>query len=382
MTPTVPFNRPWLCGRELHYIAQAIQSGHSSGNGAFTDRCQKLLQQLLGVERALLTTSCTDALEMAALLLDLGPGDEVIVPSYTFVSTANAFALRGAQLVFSDVRPDTLNLDEAKLESLITERTRAIVVVHYASVGCEMDAIMEIARRTRVPVIEDNAQGLFARYRGRPLGSFGALATLSFHETKNISCGEGGALLVNDPALVERAEILWEKGTNRAKFSRGEVDKYSWVDLGSSFLPSDLVAAFLLAQLEQREEIQQRRCRIWEKYRDRLSAWASAHNVRLPFLPKHCEPSWHMFYLLLPSRVQRDGLIRHLRERDILSVFHYVPLHTSPMGRRVGVAGDCPVTEEISEQLIRLPFYNDMTEAEQEWVLEAVLDYDLGQKDT
>jgi len=382
MPPTVSFNRPWLCGRELHYIAQAIQSGHSSGNGAFTDRCQKLLQQLLGVERALLTTSCTDALEMAALLLELGPGDEVIVPSYTFVSTANAFALRGAQLVFSDIRPDTLNLDEANLESLITERTRAIVVVHYGSVGCEMDAIMEIAGRTRVPVIEDNAQGLFARYRGRSLGSFGALATLSFHETKNISCGEGGALLVNDPALVERAEILWEKGTDRAKFSRGEVDKYSWVDLGSSFLPSDLVAAFLLAQLEEREEIQQRRCRIWEKYSDRLSAWASAHNVRLPFLPKHCEPSWHMFYLLLPSRVQRDGLIRHLRERDILSVFHYVPLHTSPMGRRVGVTDDCPVTEEISERLVRLPFYNDMTEAEQEWVLEAVLDYDLDRKTT
>ncbi len=382
MTPTIPFNRPWLCGRELHYIAQAIQSGHSSGNGAFTGRCQNLLQQLLGVERALLTTSCTDALEMAALLLDLGPGSEVIVPSYTFVSTANAFALRGAQLVFSDIRPDTLNLDEAKLESLITERTGAIVVVHYASVGCEMDTIMEIAQRYRVPIVEDNAQGLFARYRGRPLGSFGALATLSFHETKNISCGEGGALLVNDPALVERAEILWEKGTNRAKFSRGEVDKYSWVDLGSSFLPSDLLAAFLLAQLEERDEIQQRRRRIWEKYRDRLSAWASGHNVRLPFLPEHCEPSWHMFYLLLPSRVQRDGLIRHLSERNILSVFHYVPLHTSPMGRRVGVPGDCPVTEEISERLVRLPFYNDMGEAEQEWVLEAVLDYDLGRKAT
>jgi dTDP-4-amino-4,6-dideoxygalactose transaminase len=378
MAPTIPFNRPWLCGRELHYIAEAIQSGHSSGNGAFTHRCQKLLQQLLGVERALLTTSCTDALEMAALLLDLGPGDEVIVPSYTFVSTANAFALRGTQIVFSDVRPDTLNLDEAKLESLITERTRAIVVVHYASVGCEMDAIMEIARRYHVPVIEDNAHGLFARYRGRPLGSFGALATLSFHETKNISCGEGGALLVNDPALIERAEILWEKGTNRAKFFRGEVDKYSWVDLGSSFLPSDVVAAFLLAQLEERDEIQRRRRRIWENYRDQLSEWANAHGVRLPFLPDSCEPSWHMFYLVLQSRVHRDGLIRHLRERDILSVFHYVPLHTSPMGKRLSATGDCPVTEEISERLVRLPFYNNMTEPEQECVVSAVLDYDPG----
>jgi dTDP-4-amino-4,6-dideoxygalactose transaminase len=284
--------------------------------------------------------------------------------------------------VFSDIRPDTLNLDEAKLESLITERTRAIVVVHYASVGCEMDAIMEIARRYRVPVVEDNAHGLFARYRGQPLGSFGALATLSFHETKNISCGEGGALLVNDPALVERAEILWEKGTDRAKFFRGEVDKYSWVDLGSSFLPSDVVAAFLLAQLEEREEIQQRRRRIWEQYRDRLSGWANAHDVRLPFLPESCEPSWHMFYLVLPSRVHRDGLIRHLRERDILSVFHYVPLHTSPMGRRLGATGDCPVTEEISQRLVRLPFYNDMTEVEQEWVIEAVLDYELSREAT
>jgi len=382
MTHTIPFNRPWLCGRELHYIAQAIQSGHSAGNGPFTGRCQKLLQQLLGVERALLTTSCTDALEMTALLLNLEPGDEVIVPSYTFVSTANAYALRGAKIVFSDVRPDTLNIDETKLESLITERTRAIVVVHYASIGCEMDTIMEIARRHRVPVIEDNAHGLFASYRGRPLGSFGALATLSFHETKNISCSEGGALLVNDPALIERAEILWEKGTNRSQFFRGEVDKYSWVDLGSSFLPSDLVAAFLLAQLEEREQIQERRRRIWEKYRDRLSAWADAHDVRLPFLPKHCEPSWHMFHLILPSLAHRDEFIRHLRERDILSVFHYVPLHDSPMGKRVGVAGDCPVTEETSERLVRLPFYNDMTEEEQERVIEAVLDYDLSPKTT
>jgi dTDP-4-amino-4,6-dideoxygalactose transaminase len=346
MTPTIPFNRPWLCGRELHYIAEAIQSGHSSGNGAFTERCQAMLQQLLGVERALLTTSCTDALEMAALLLNLGPGDEVIVPSYTFVSTANAFALRGARIVFSDVRPDTLNLDEAKLESLITERTRAIVVVHYASIGCEMDTILKIAQRHRIPVVEDNAHGLFARYRGRPLGSFGALATLSFHETKNISCGEGGALLVNDPTLIGRAEILWEKGTNRASFSRGEVDKYSWVDLGSSFLPSEVVAAFLFAQLEERQEIQQRRGRIWETYRDRLSSWAEDHDVGLPFLPDYCEPSWHMFQLLLPSRLERDGIIRHLRERDITSVFHYVPLHTSLMGRRIGKGGDCPVTEE------------------------------------
>jgi dTDP-4-amino-4,6-dideoxygalactose transaminase len=328
------------------------------------------------VGKALLTTSCTHALEMAGLLLDLKPGDEVIVPSFTFVSTANAFALRGARPVFADVRPDTLNLDERKLESLITERTRLIVPVHYAGVGCEMDAILDIARRRGVAVVEDNAHGLFGRYRGRPLGTFGAFSTLSFHETKNVSCGEGGALLINDAAYAERAEIIREKGTNRSRFFRGMVDKYTWVDIGSSYVMSDLLAAFLYGQLCMRERIQSRRRAIWDTYHRELAGWAGAQGVTRPHVPEHCEQAYHMYYLLMPSLDARTRFIQQLRQQGINAVFHYLPLHLSDMGRHYGgKPGDCPVTEDVSDRLVRLPFYSTMTEEEQATVLSAVRDF-------
>jgi dTDP-4-amino-4,6-dideoxygalactose transaminase len=372
----IPFNRPSWCGREQAYMAEAMASGHISGDGPFTKRCHVLLERALGVRRVLLTTSCTHALEMAALLLEIGPGDEVILPSFTFVSTANAFVLRGARPVFVDVRPDTLNLDEGRIESGITPRTRAIVVVHYAGVGCEMDTILAIAGRRGIPVVEDNAHGLFGRYRGRWLGSFGVLAAQSFHETKNVSCGEGGALLINDPRHVERAEILREKGTNRSRFFRGQVDKYTWVDIGSSYLPSDLLAACLYGQLEQRDRIQAARQAIWTRYRDGLQDWAGACGARLPFVPAHCDQAFHMFYLIMPTPERRDGLIAHLRAQGILSVFHYLPLHLSDMGRRFGGApGQCPVTEDVSDRLLRLPFYNDLSAEDQNRVIRAVREY-------
>ena len=375
-TYRIPFNKPGLGGQELNYIADAIRRGHSSGDGDYTRRCHEFLGKALGGARVLLTTSCTHALELAALLLDLHPGDEVIVPSFTFVSTANAFALHGARPVFVDIRPDTLNLDERLLESKITARTRAIAPVHYAGVGCEMDAILDIAGRHGLAVIEDNAHGLFGRYRNRLLGTFGGLSALSFHETKNIICGEGGALVVNDPTMVERAEILRDKGTNRSRFYRGLVDKYTWVDVGSSYLPSDLLAAFLLAQLEQHRLIIEKRQRIWDAYLSGLSDWAESRDVRLPYVPAHCEQSYHMFYLLLPSVEIRQNMIEHLKQKGILSVFHYVPLHLSEMGTRFGAAkGDCPITENVSERLLRLPFYNDLTAADQAEVIDAVMEF-------
>lgn len=373
MSYSIPFNRPCLAGNEYKYIAEAIANGHASGDGPFTRKCHELLEQQLQVSRVLLTTSCTHALEMAALLLDCGPGDEVIVPSFTFVSTANAFALRGAQVVFADVRPDTLNMDPAHLESLITERTKAIIPVHYAGVACDLDTIGEIAARSGIRMVEDNAHALFARYKGKYTGTFGCLATLSFHETKNITCGEGGALLVNDPDLIERALIIREKGTNRNQFFRGQVDKYTWVGLGSSYLPSDLLAAFLLAQLEARLEIQDKRRRVWNYYREHLQQWGRENGVRLPFIPAECEQAYHMFYLLLPSLEYRQALIAHLKAAGILSVFHYIPLHLSDMGKKYGAKeGDCPVTENISGRLLRLPFYNELTEAEQARVVAAI----------
>ena len=331
----IPFNRPGLTGNELRYVADAITQGHAAGDGAFSRRCHAILEETLGAARVLLTTSCTHALEMAALLLDTKPGDEVILPSYTFVSTANAFALRGAKPVFADIRPDTLNLDESRLEELISPRTKAIVPVHYAGVGCEMDAILQIAARHGVAVVEDNAHGLYARYKGRYLGTFGALATQSFHETKNVICGEGGAIVLNDPGMVERAEILREKGTNRSRFYRGQVDKYTWVDLGSSYLMSDILAAFLCAQLEKHEQITAARKRVWDYYYKELSGWAAEHKVQLPYVPPHCEQPYHMFYLVMPSLHARQGLIEHLKSHGILSVFHYIPLHLSPMGARI-----------------------------------------------
>jgi len=372
----IPFNRPALMGKECDYIAQAVAAGRISGDGEFTRQCYDFFQRELGTARALLTTSGTAALEMCALLLEIGPHDEVIVPSFSFVS-ANAFVLRGARPVFVDVRPDTLNLDERLLERSLSPRTRAVVAIHYAGVACEMDALLEIAAHRGVAVVEDNAHGLFGLYRGRPLGSLGALAAQSFHETKNVTCGEGGALLINDPRYVERAEIVWEKGTDRRRFFRGQVDKYTWVDVGSSFLPSEILAAFLWAQLEARAEIQARRQRIWEYYRDRLQDWAGQRQVRLPAVPGHCQQPYHMFYLVLPSLEWRQALIRRLAGRGILAVFHYLPLHLSAMGRRFGGrAGDCPITEEVSDRLLRLPFYNHLSEAEQAEVVECILGFD------
>jgi dTDP-4-amino-4,6-dideoxygalactose transaminase len=373
---TIPFNRASFLGNELKYIAEAIANGHISGDGPFTKKCHALLEREVGTHKALLTTSCTHALEMAALLLDLQPGDEVIFPSFTFVSTVNGFVLRGVKPVFADIRPDTLNLDEAQLERLITPATKAIVPVHYAGVGCEMDAIMAIAERHGLVVVEDNAHALFGKYKGKQLGTFGALATQSFHETKNFTCGEGGALLINDPQYTERAEIIREKGTNRSRFFRGQVDKYTWVDIGSSYLPSEVLAAFLYAQLEMRDEIQSRRQRVWEYYDKHLREWARENDVRLPITPEYCEQPYHMFYMLLPSLDVRTALINHLKARGILSVFHYLPLHISDMGKKFGGReGDCPVTEDISDRLLRLPFYNELTEADQEKVVKAIMEF-------
>jgi dTDP-4-amino-4,6-dideoxygalactose transaminase len=371
--PTIPFNRPSLAGNELAYVRDAIERGHISGDGTYTRRSETLLTEILDGPRVLLTTSCTHALEMAALLLRIGTGDEVIVPSFTFVSTANAFVLRGAQPRFIDIRPDTLNLDERLLRSMITPRTRAIVPVHYGGVGCDMEAIMAIADEFSVPVIEDNAHGLFGRYRDRPLGTFGAMSTLSFHETKNVSCGEGGALVLNDPSYIARAEVLREKGTDRSRFFRGEVDKYSWLDLGSSYVPSDMLAAFLLAQLEQRGAIQKARERIWTRYAEGLKSWASTRGVSLPHVPSECISSHHLFYLLMPSLEERQALISHLRQHGVHAIFHYLPLHLSPMGESFGGRrGECPVAESVSDRVVRLPFFSSLTDAEQMRVIEAV----------
>jgi dTDP-4-amino-4,6-dideoxygalactose transaminase len=373
MSYRIPFNRPAQLGNEFKYISQALENGHASGNGPFTKRCEALLQETLGVPQVVLTTSCTHALEMSALLLRIQPGDEVILPSFTFVTTANAFVLRGARPVFVDVRPDTLNLDEGQVEDAITEQTRAIVPVHYAGIGCQMDVLGEIAERHTLPVVEDNAQGLFGRFQGQYLGTFGALATVSFHETKNFTCGEGGALLVNDPRLIERAEIISEKGTDRSRFFRGEVDKYTWVDVGSSYILSDLLAAYLLAQLERRDHVMRKRAAIFQRYAAGLADLEADGRLRLPVVPADCEPTNHLFYLLLPSGAERDALIQHLKAQGILAVFHYVPLHTSKMGRQFGYTeADCPVTQDVSRRLVRLPFYNDLTEADQMRVIEQI----------
>ncbi len=379
----VPFNRACLTGKELEYIKEAVENGHISGNGPFTRKCERLLEEATGAKRALLTTSCTDALEMTGLLLNLRPGDEVIVPSFTFVSTANAYALRNAQLVFADIREDTLNLDESKLEALITRRTRAIVVVHYAGVACDMDAILAIAGKYGIAVVEDNAHGLFGAYKGNPLGSLGRFATLSFHETKNITCGEGGALLLNREEDCERAEILREKGTNRSRFFRGQVDKYTWVDVGSSFLPSDLVAAFLLSQLETARRIQAERSRVWNHYERSLRGWAEANGVRMPYVPAYARQSFHMFYLLLPSLEDRQSFITHMKDRGFGCVFHYLPLHLSDMGRAFGGReGACPVTERVSDRLVRLPFFSSLETETLKSIAEAAMAFRVGRPRT
>ena len=354
----IPFNKPYMTGRELWYIAQAHANGHLSGDGPFTKRCHTWLERHTGAAEALLTHSCTAALEMAALLLDLKPGDEVIMPSYTFVSTANAFVLRGVIPVFVDIREDTLNIDERLIEAAITPRTKAICVVHYAGVACEMDPILEVARRHGLRIVEDAAQAIFSRYKGRPLGGIGDFGCLSFHETKNLISGEGGALLVRDPVEASRAEILREKGTNRSQFFRGQVDKYTWVDVGSSYLPSELIAAFLQAQIEEGEAINQRRIDIWDRYH----AWAQAHEatgrLRRPVVPAHCEHNAHMYYLLLPDLQARTNFIARMKEAGVGTVFHYVPLHTSPAGLRHGRAvGNLDNTLSVSERLVRLPLW-------------------------
>jgi dTDP-4-amino-4,6-dideoxygalactose transaminase len=350
--------------------------GQIAGDQTYSKRCHAFLEQALGVPKVMVTTSCTHALEMCALLLDIRPGDEVIVPSFTFVSTANAFALRGARIVFADIRPDTLNLDENQLEGLITSRTKVVVPVHYAGVGCEMDVIGEIAARHGLSIVEDNAHGLFGKFRGSWLGTFGCLATQSFHETKNITCGEGGALLINDARLIERAEIIREKGTDRSRYFRGQVDKYSWVDIGSSYVMSDVLAAFLYAQLEVWQDIQARRQHIWGYYDEHLRDWAQEHGIGCPVVPAHCEQSCHMYYLILPTLEKRQAFIAHLKSRGILSVFHYVPLHLSPMGQRMGGRpGGCPVSEAKSERLVRLPFYNRLNPEDQDRVIRAIHEF-------
>lgn len=375
--PPIPFNRSSLQGRELEYIFQTISAGQIAGDQTFSKKCHALLEDVLGVQKALVTTSCTHALEMAAILLDIQPGDEVIVPSFTFVSTPNAFVMRGARPVFCDVRQDTLNLDESKLEALITPRTKVVVPVHYAGVACEMDEILRIAAKHGVSVVEDNAHGLFGKYQGRWLGTFGCMATQSFHETKNITCGEGGALLINDERFMERAEIIREKGTNRARFFRGQVDKYSWVDIGSSYVMSDVLAAFLYGQLEVWRQIQEKRRVIWRRYHEQLSEWCAHHDIRQPVVPDHCEQAYHMYYLLLPSLGTRTALIEHLKARGILAVFHYLPLHLSEYALRWGgKPGDCPVTETVSDRLVRLPFFNTLDEDKQARVIKALQDFD------
>jgi dTDP-4-amino-4,6-dideoxygalactose transaminase len=372
----IPFNKPSFAGNESRYMAEALERGHISGDGHFTKRCHELLERTLGVHKALLTTNCTHALEMSAFLLDLQPGDEVIVPSFAFVTTANAYAVRGARPVFVDVRPDTLNLDERLVERAITPRTKAIVALHYAGIACEMDALLALAQKRGLEVVEDNAHGLYGKYKGRWLGTLGSLGTQSFHETKNFTCGEGGALLINDARHAERAEIIREKGTNRSRFLRGEVHKYTWVDLGSSYLPSDILAAFLLAQLEAREEIQRRRGEIWQRYASELAGWAREFGVTLPSVPAGCDPSWHLFYMLLPQGSSRERFLDHLAQRGILGVFHYLPLHVSDMGRRFGGReGDCPVTEDVSARLVRLPLFNSLADTEQTEVIEAVASF-------
>lgn len=369
----IPFNRPYMTGKELYYIAEAHFKGELAGDGYFTKRCHEWLEKNTGCSKALLTHSCTAALEMAALLANIQPGDEVIMPSYTFVSTANAFVMHGGVPVFVDIREDTLNLDEQKIEAAITPRTKAIVPVHYAGVACEMDTIMDIAKRHNLIVIEDAAQGIMSTYKGRPLGSIGHMGCFSFHETKNIVSGEGGALLINDPEFVERAEIIREKGTNRSKFFRGQVDKYTWMDIGSSFLPGEITAAFLFAQLEEAKSITQRRLAVWDNYHRAFELTETGGKFRRPIIPLDCSHNAHMYYILLPDHECRTNLIAKLKEQNINSVFHYIPLHTSPAGLRFGKhSGELSITNDIADRLLRLPLWCGVEEHQQR-VIDAVI---------
>ena len=373
----IPFNAPPVVGSELEYMQSAMASGKLCGDGGFTRRCQQWMEQRFGSKKVLLTPSCTASLEMAALLINIQPGDEVIMPSYTFVSTANAFVLRGATIVFVDIRPDTLNIDESKIEAAITEKTRAIVPVHYAGVACEMDAIMALATKYQLWVIEDAAQGVMSRYKGRALGTIGHIGCFSFHETKNYTAGgEGGATLINDAALVERAEIIREKGTNRSQFFRGQVDKYTWRDIGSSYLMADLQAAYLWAQLEAAERVNQQRLRLWQRYYDALQPLAAKGRITLPSLPAACEHNAHMFYIKLRDSDDRQALISWMKEAEILTVFHYIPLHSSPAGEQFGrFHGEDRFTTRESERLLRLPLFYNLTDNNQNTVISSLLSF-------
>ena len=369
----IPFNRADIGKHDIELLSESISAGHISGNGPFTKRAEEQITKTLGNDRTLLTTSCTHALEMSALLLRLKPGDEVIVPAYTFVSTASAFMLYGAKPVFVDVRQDTLNIDLDQAEAAITPRTRAICVVHYGGVACEMDRLTKLAKDHNLILIEDNAHGLFAKYRGKYLGTFGALATQSFHETKNITCGEGGALVINDASLAERAEILREKGTDRTKFLRGQVDKYTWVDVGSSWVISDLLAAILFGQLSRADEIYEQRMKIWNRYHNELQSWAAKHDVTLPTVPEGCEHTGHVYHLRFQHGVQRDKFIENLKQLGIYAVFHYQPLHLSTVGRTLGGRdGQFPVTESAGDCLVRLPLFNSLTSDEQTYIIDSI----------
>jgi dTDP-4-amino-4,6-dideoxygalactose transaminase len=374
----IPFNKPTVVGNEIDFVQKSIAGRKLSGDGEFTKQCSVVLERVLCVPKILLTTSCTSALEMTALLINADSGSEIIVPSFTFVSTVNAFALRGAKPIFADIREDTLNIDESRIEGLINDKTRAIVVVHYAGVGCNMVEICKIVEKHKLVLIEDNAHGLFGKYKNQYLGTFGALSTQSFHETKNFTCGEGGALLINDKQYIERAEIIREKGTNRSKFYRGQVDKYSWVDIGSSYLPSDILSAFLSAQINSRIEIQAKRKKIWDKYYVSLHTWSIQQNIRLPTVPLDCEQTYHMFYLVMPDLDSRQRFISYMQENKIQCVFHYLPLHLSEMGRRFGgKVGDCEITESISDRLVRLPFFYDLNESDLDRVIETTLGFQV-----
>ncbi len=372
----IPFNRAFIAGKELFYISQAVLRGQLAGDGRFTELCSRWMEDRFGARRVMLTHSCTGALEMAAILCGIEPGDEVIMPSYTFVTTANAFVLRGARIRFVDIRPDTLNLDEERIEEAVNERTRVIVPVHYAGVGCEMSRIMEIARARGLRVVEDAAQGVNATYKDQYLGTIGDLGCYSFHETKNFISGEGGALVVNDPELIERAEVIREKGTNRAAFRKGAVDKYTWVDLGSSYLPGELVAAFLYAQLEESEVITHKRRSIWARYEEALRPLHEAGLLRIPECPAHCHHNAHMFYVLLPTAADRDRLIEQLAEAKVQGIFHYVPLHDAPYARKLGWDDvKLPNTEDLAARIVRLPCYFDLSEGDQDRVIREVREF-------
>ncbi len=373
----IPFNAPPVVGTELEYMQAAMSSGKLCGDGGFTRRCQQWMEQRFGSHKVLLTPSCTASLEMAALLLDIKPGDEVIMPSFTFVSTANAFVLRGAKVVFVDVRPDTMNIDETKIEAAINENTRAIVPVHYAGVACEMDVIMALAKKHDLFVVEDAAQGVMSTYKGRALGTIGHIGCFSFHETKNYTAGgEGGATLINDPSLIDRAEVIREKGTNRSQFFRGQVDKYTWRDIGSSYLMADLQAAYLWGQLEAAETINQRRLELWHNYYDAFKPLANKGRIELPVIPADCKQNAHMFYIKLRDVEDRTSFISYLKEAEIMAVFHYIPLHSCPAGEKFGVFhGEDRYTSKESDRLVRLPLFFNMTDINQRTVINTILSY-------